>query len=333
LGVKVSIKVSIIVPVHNTEKYLERCLDSLVNQTLESIEIITINNGSTDNSQDILDRYKAKYPQKIKAVTIDIADLSIARNEGLKYAAGEYIGYVDSDDYVLANMFKAMYDKAVSGQFDVVACGTVYQYPSRSLPVPPGPKTDCTDENSIRESICALLPVVWNKIYKREILCGDIAFTPKTKHEDVDLIYRLYANIKSIGIVPDCLYVYIQRKSSIMRTNDKIFAYAEIFDNVIEYHKQNGSYERFNRELEYLYVRYMYGSTLKNLVRTGDYGVYKKGVQKLIGIVKEKCPRYRRNKLFYKHLPIGLYLVCFNRALASMMYAVLSRKKTEELFD
>ena len=115
------IKVSVIVPVYNVEEYLEKCLDTLVNQTLKEIEIIVINDGSPDNSQKIIDKYAKKY-KTIKAYTKENGGLSDARNYGLTKANGEYIAFIDSDDYVSIDMYEKIYQKAKSGNFDMVVC-------------------------------------------------------------------------------------------------------------------------------------------------------------------------------------------------------------------
>ena len=107
-----SIKVSVIVPVYNVEAYLERCLDSLVKQTLEEMEIIVVNDGTKDNSQAIIDRYAAAYPQKVISLIKENGGLSDARNYGIPYAHGEYIGFVDSDDYLNVTMYQKLYDRA-----------------------------------------------------------------------------------------------------------------------------------------------------------------------------------------------------------------------------
>ena len=106
-------KVSIIVPVYNVELHLKRCLESLVNQTLQDIEIIIINDGSKDNSQDIIDKFHSRYPDKIKYYIIENSGAAQARNYGLSLVEGEYIGFVDSDDYVEPNMFEELYSKAI----------------------------------------------------------------------------------------------------------------------------------------------------------------------------------------------------------------------------
>ena len=117
------IKVSIIVPVYNVEAYLERCLDSLVNQTLQDIEIIVVNDGTKDNSQAIIDEYVKNYPGKVYGYIKENGGLSDARNYGIPYAKGEYVAFVDSDDYVDVTMYEKLYNKAVEQGSEMVVCG------------------------------------------------------------------------------------------------------------------------------------------------------------------------------------------------------------------
>ena len=114
-------KVSVIVPVYNTEKYLEKCLNSLVQQTLDEIEIIVVDDGSPDNSQAIISKYAEQYPNKIISLKKKNGGLGDARNFGLEYAAGEFIGFVDSDDWVDTKMYETMYKEAING-YDIVLC-------------------------------------------------------------------------------------------------------------------------------------------------------------------------------------------------------------------
>ena len=104
------IKVSVIVPVYNVEKFIDKCLNSLVKQSLKEIEIIVVNDGTKDNSQKIIDKYVKKYPDKIKSYIKENGGQGSARNYGLKKASGEYIGYVDSDDFVEKDMYKKLYN-------------------------------------------------------------------------------------------------------------------------------------------------------------------------------------------------------------------------------
>lgn len=115
-------KVSIILPIYNVEKYLDRCMDSLLNQTLEDIEIIMVDDGSPDNCPQMCDEY-AKKDNRVKVVHKKNAGLGFARNSGLEVAKGEYIAFVDSDDYVGLNMYKTLYDRAETEKCDAVFCG------------------------------------------------------------------------------------------------------------------------------------------------------------------------------------------------------------------
>lgn len=104
---------SIIVPVYNVEKFIDKCLYSLVNQTLQDIEIIIVNDGSTDNSQNIIDEYVKNYSNKLVSLNKENGGLSDARNFGLKHASGEYVGFVDSDDFIDFDMYEKLYDYAI----------------------------------------------------------------------------------------------------------------------------------------------------------------------------------------------------------------------------
>ena len=101
-------KISVIVPVYNTEKYIKKCLDSLVNQTMKNIEIIVVNDGSNDHSEEIIKDYENKYPEMVKYYKKENGGLPSARNYGLEKAKGEYIAFVDSDDYIDKELFSKL---------------------------------------------------------------------------------------------------------------------------------------------------------------------------------------------------------------------------------
>ena len=125
-----SVKVSVIVPVYNVEHCLPQCLDSLVNQTLQEIEILVINDGSPDNSHSIIDDYVSRYPDKIRSFLKENGGLSDARNYGIAKARGEYLAFVDSDDYVDMDMCEKMYARAVETDADIVCSPISYEHAS-----------------------------------------------------------------------------------------------------------------------------------------------------------------------------------------------------------
>src|SRR5574344_1140045 len=126
-------KVSVIVPVYNVEKYIEKCLDSLINQTLQDIEIIIVNDGSTDNCEKIKVNHMNKYKEKIKYYKKENGGLSDARNYGMKYATGDYICFLDSDDYVNVTLYEKMYNKAIEENYDYVECDFIWKYEDKEV--------------------------------------------------------------------------------------------------------------------------------------------------------------------------------------------------------
>ena len=311
------IKVSIIVPVYNVEKYLPKCLDTLVNQTLKEIEIIVVNDGSPDNSQKIIDKYAKKY-KTIKAYTKENGGLSDARNYGLTKATGEYIAFVDSDDYVNKDMYEKMYKKAKSGNFDMVVCDLNYIYGDRIIKAYSNIKTDTTN---IKKTMIDIYPAAWNKIFKRKLFNTGIEFKKNVWFEDVEFIYRLLPHIKKIGVIHEHFNQYVQREGSITNTQShKIYHYIENWNGIIEYYKKEKIYELYKKELEYCYVRYIYATFIKQATKF-DKKEYQKAVQEATNNVKKNFPKYRKNKYFYKNVK-GIYLLLFNKHISKLIYKI-----------
>lgn len=312
------IKISVIVPVYNVEEYLEKCLDSLVNQTLKDIEIIVVNDGTKDNSQDIIDKYVKKY-KNIKCYKKENGGLSSARNYGLKYAKGEYIAFVDSDDYVEKNMYEDMYNKAKEDNFDVVACDLKYIYDDEEVLAYSNLKKDLTTKEEIKKSYIYIYPAAWNKIYKKELL-KNIEFKEKVWFEDVEFLYRLYPRINSIGYINKYYYNYVQREGAITRTfNSKLYDYINNWNGIIDFYKKENLYDEYKNELEYCYVRYIYATFVKRAANYKNIEEYNRAVKIAIKNVNEHFPKYKKNKYFYKSLK-GIYLLLFNKSIAKRIY-------------
>ena len=312
------IKVSIIVPVYNVEKYISRCLDSLVDQTLKEIEIIVVNDETPDNSEKIILEYTNKY-KNIKYYKKKNGGLSDARNYGIGYASGEYIAFVDSDDYVDLSMFEKMYKKAKTDNFDIVACNVdmVLEDGSNIQSVKSGLK----DFNNVNAAMITVYPSAWNKIYKKELF-DKVLFKKGVWFEDVELLYRLFPYIKTIGVVEDELYYYVQREGAITKTYDeRLFDYIKNWNGIIQYYKKNNFYDKYKLEIEYCYVRYLYATFIKQSLNYKDKNMFKKAVNEAILNVKREFPKYRKNKYFYKSIK-GIYLIIFNKFLANMLYLI-----------
>ncbi len=315
------VKVSVIVPVYNVEKYLEKCLESLVNQTLKEIEIIVVNDGTKDNSGEIIDKYAKKYPNKVKGYTKENGGLSSARNYGLQYATGEYIAFVDSDDWVELDMYEKMYHKAKEKNFDIVVCNLSYVYEDKKVKAYSNVKNDLTKREEIKNAMLDIYPAAWNKIYKKDLFKNKVEFKKGVWFEDVEFLYRLFPYINSIGKVDDFLYNYLQRSGAITSTFDKrLFDYINNWNGIIDYYKTHNLYEEYKAELEYCYVRYLYATFVKRAANFKDKKMYKEAVLEAQKNVKINFSNYRKNKYFYKSKK-GIYLVLFNRLISKIIYS------------
>lgn len=219
------IKISIIIPVYNTEKYLERCLTSIVEQSLKEIEIIIVNDGSPDNSNEIIEKFKIK-DERIISINKKNSGLSAARNTGIKISKGEYILHIDSDDWIEKNYFERMYLKAKKDNLDIVISDIYFDFDNGNVRY----KKDLNiNENTILTNIDyinyffgnKITPAVWNKLIKRELYVKNKILHPEnvTLGEDLSTTPRLAYYAKRIGKINEAYIHYIQNPKSITNNN------------------------------------------------------------------------------------------------------------------
>lgn len=317
------VKVSVVVPVYNVEDYIERCLLSIVNQTLDEMEVIVVNDGSKDGSLEKIKDICALYPDKIKLIDKVNEGVSIARNTGIKEATGEYIGFVDSDDWVEPTMYEKLYNKAKAEDLDVVACDASAVYPDRRVTI----NSNLSVSPDNKELFINAYAVIWNKIYKRELI-QDIKFKPNVWYEDVLYLYMLYPGIKTLGKIDEPLYNYLQREGSITYTyNEKLYQLIENMDDMVKYYNENNYMEMYKDEVEYSYVRYLYATFIKRLAKSKDKKEFNRGVEYVIKKVNETFPEYRKNKYIKSLSPKNLYLKYFNKPIAKIIFALEKNKQ------
>lgn len=215
-------KLSVVVIVYNTEYYLEECLDSLVNQTLDSMEIICVNDGSTDNSLNVLNKYAKKY-DNIKVIDQENAGGANAGNRGLKEAKGEYVALVDSDDIVVEDAYEKMYNKAKETDSDVV-CGKPNIYVTGFQREVSNIHNPWYKEQSINpEDFLDIFhdAYYWNKIYRREFVeKNEIYMIPGKIYADVPLVFRAYLFANKVTIIPDVVYYWRKRDQEAIEQGD-----------------------------------------------------------------------------------------------------------------
>jgi glycosyltransferase, group 2 family protein len=286
-------KVSVIIPVYNVENYLRKCLDSLVNQTLKDIEIIVVNDGTTDNSQEIINEYVKKYPKKVVSIIQENGGQGAARNTGLLHAKGEYIGYVDSDDYVEENMYEELYKKAKEEDSDIVICGNNVVKENYEL---------FSKEDVDKEFLLGKM-AVWNKIYKKNIIVDNkIQFRSKVWYEDLDFTMKVYFSSKKISYVDKPLYNYLLREGSTMNNNNikRNLELIEAFDSLIDYCKDKKIYNKAKDEIEFLCIYHMYIFATTRVLNTNNK--YKDKIEiinKFKNYINSNFPNFKQNKYLY----------------------------------
>lgn len=220
-------KLSVIVPVYNVEKYLRRCLDSLLRQGLEpdEWEVICVNDGSPDNCAAILAEYEAKYPNIFKVITQENQGLSGARNTGMRWAQGEWIGFVDSDDFVIDYGYKYLLDHFCDANVDVLQFGFTLIYTDGQLvsvleDKPGGVKTFNGDGMETYNRMA--LPYVWSKFYRRAFLKKYCILFESRFMEDELFNYEVFRHSPHLSIVTSNIYQYEQgNPHSLLTTTDK----------------------------------------------------------------------------------------------------------------
>ena len=293
-------KVSVIVPIYNVEKYLEKCINSLLSQTLEDIQIILVNDGSKDNSGNIAKEYEQNNKDRVIYVEKENGGLSDARNYGLKYATGDFIAFLDSDDYIEKNAYEEMYNKAIEENADYVECDFIWEFPNKIRVDKQYPY------KNKKEMLSFVRVVAWNKLIKRQLITdNNLEFPKGLRYEDVEFTYKLIPFINKFTYVDKPFIHYVQRECAIANVQKE--RTAEIFtvlDNVIEFYKKNNIYEKYRDELEYNYARYLLCSSLKRMCKIKDKTIREKLLTESWERLNLNFPNWKENVIL-KTVNIG----------------------------
>lgn len=313
--------ISIIIPVYNVENYLKQCLDSIINQTYKNLEIIIIDDWSTDNSWKICDEY-AKNDKRIKVIHQKNADLSAARNSWLKIATWEYIGYIDSDDFIELNMYEKLYNLIESTESDLAICNRYIgkkdwsrtknaKFPSRQIITP----------NEALEIFYKHM-YVRNKLYKAEII-KDLKFI-ETYAQDVLYNFTIFKKIKKICCLNECMNYYRYNPNSRQHTKrfreNRYIYLNEWINQEISYAEKNKLHtlktDLINARSEII-LKWLSFLALDKNPSTSD-------VNKLSKIVKKNLRTFLKSKwkFFVKCFAIS---VCINFKTASKIYQFINK--------
>ena len=277
--------ISIIVPVYNTQDYLDKCLTSIINQTYKNIEIIIIDDGSTDNSKEIIKKYMNNdnrilyYHQKNSGV-------GIARNKGINLSRGNYITFIDSDDYINEKYIEKMY-MAIKPDDAFSICGTInVSYDGKEKSV-----------NVNKKLVDTFRGIAQYRrfINKKILLESQIKFSDVKICEDLEFYSKLmiYSDMK-YSIVDESLYYYVQRENSLIHTYEKNQEDTlKSVNNIIAFCKDNDRYETYKNELEYLYIAHVIAGYAKRIILSG---ISEEEFKKIISKITIKFPNWYNNK-------------------------------------
>lgn len=311
-------KVSVIIPAYNTEGYIHQCLDSLVQQTLEDIEIIIVDDGSKDHTLNILREYETKYPDKIRVFHKENGGQASARNLGLSYATGEYIGFVDSDDWVSLDMYEHMYAKAKEEEADIVVCDIVEQFIDSSM----------YHSHTSATNKIGLANYVLNKIFRRELAEG-LTFPKGLWYEDLEYSAKLLMKTDRISVVHEGLYQYNCRDGSTMHNNNaqKNKDILTILKNIEDFVAENGWQETYKKEMEYLYVEHaLYAAVVR--LEEQDNSEKREVIEVIRKEVMKRYPLFYKSD-YFKEYPLNkrvvLHLVA--RRLSNVVHYIVVLKR------
>lgn len=291
------IKVSIIVPVFNCEKYLEKCLDSLVNQTLKDIEIIIINDGSTDNSKNIIESY-VKIHKNIIFINQENKGQAVARNKAIDISKGEYICFVDADDWISESMCEELYSYA--DNYEIIYCDYSLCF-NNNIQIQYSNDFQYSDNEKVKYLLTNAGPC--GKLIKTKIFIdNNIRFPEGIIYEDLAIIPTLCLYCDNIKYIKKNLCYYFQHEGS--TTNKRIYnkkskdIYKSI--SILEHSfKNTNNAQKLKSELEYMFVVHLLHSAGLKFYKFGK----KEEVDNIVNIIREKFPNFRKNK-YYKKMPM-----------------------------
>ena len=303
------VKVSVIIPAYNTKEYMGQCLNSLLEQTLQNMEIIIVDDGSTDGTLDILKQYEKQCPEKIRVFSKENGGQASARNLALNYAKGEYLGFVDSDDWVDREMYEEMYLKAEAEDTDIVICDMVDHYPERQI----------YHHASQFKNKFSVTPSACNKIFRRDFV-GDVKFPEGLWYEDFEFTTKQLMKTDKISVIHKGFYHCHCRDVSTMNNNNSLKNkdILTVIQHLEEFVIQNGWLDQYAEVIEFLYLEHILITTIYR-VENQKSKAKRQVIRYLRKQVCQKYPHFYKDRVFLGFPPKRRIIACLNGLGLSQM--------------
>ena len=316
--------ISVIIPVYNVEKYLCRCLDSVINQTCKDLEIILVNDGSTDSSGKICDEYALK-DNRIKVIHKQNGGVSSARNKGLDIATGDYIGFVDSDDYIESDMYEVLYKSLIENNTSVSCCDIFRLKKGKFVSTLNFPNEKKLSFNEVLNNKFHDLYNV-DKLFDKNLI-GNIRFNEKIPlGEDILFTYKVLQKTREIAFYKEAKYYYCNNPQSVTRTyvfKKEYINQILFYEELLKYCEKNNlkiGYKKYKNLQIYWIITFLSWIAIENPIKN------KESLEVLV--------KYARKNLFYclfNKFDIKskcfLFLSCVNFNLASKIYRFVLKLK------
>lgn len=298
-------KLSVIIPVYNVEAYLAKCIESVLSPSVSDYEIVIVNDGSTDGSLSVAESYRARYPALITIVTTENMGLGSARNTGMAHSSGEYLYFLDSDDYLAPGGIEGIFS-CLAEDFDLCIFDSITVDESgRELKYVRG----CRPGNEVRleeyPELLLEIPNVWNKIYRRSLFTDHgILFPGRAWFEDLRTVPKLYALADRILYRPEAWHRYLLRGGSITNSSNaaRNLEMIDAVDDLLSFYRERGLYEPYKDVLEYLVF---HSEFLTSAVRANLADVHSPVQEELMRDFLQRFPDFRKNpyirKISVKH--------------------------------
>lgn len=288
-------KVSVVVPVYNVERYVEKCVDSILNQTETDFELLLVDDGSIDSSGKLCDQYAEK-DSRVRVIHQPNAGLGGARNTGIEAAAGEWLLFVDSDDWIepltLSSSLKAA---AKTGAELVMFAFRSVDEQGSSVQIfrEEMPKETPVDPRQ-QKDVLLTAPCAWNKLYRRSLFeTTGVRYPPRVWYEDIRTTLKLMLAADSVAFIDDVLYNYLLREGSITKNvnADRNVEIVEAFEDILSYFRETGQFETYRQELCYLTLYHVYLTASVRVLRIDRKHPL---LPKFAAFLKEQFPDYRQ---------------------------------------
>lgn len=332
-------KVSVVIPLYNAEAYIEDCLQSVLAQTLQDIEVLVVDDKGTDHSVQRVQQLAANHPRGHQIRLIEMPQNSragMARNAGIEQAQGDYIAFVDSDDRIAPDMLERLYQLAEANGSDVSMCDALKVFPDGTSLVMKHPNLSYgrIDEKTRCSLLTAYTTAMWTMLCRRSFLNDNAIRFSREKYEDSYFVPQVFLFAKILSYEQAPLYHYIVREASICTTIDdtKYQQKVELFDKLFLLLKEKSVYESYREELEFVYIKKGYLTPLFNYVLNST-SPKKATISSIRRHAEEQLPLMRKNCYYRRSMKVRLSETLF-RLFPLLAVRLLKRhsKKTRDLF-